>query len=435
MKKNIRKLFLKYTIPGVIGMIVTSLYIVVDGIFIGQAVGTDGLAAVSIVSPLTALSFAINIMIATGSSTMVAIKMGQGKYNEASKIFSFFVLMLVLGAGGIGVFVLGFSDKVAIFLGATELLKSMVIEYMKIIMYFNVFFMGTYFLEIFVRTNGRPNFSMSALIIGGILNIILDYFFVVKFGYGLKGAALATGISQTISTLILISDFFRKDSKLKFRKPNFSIKLLLKGMANGSSEFVSELSLGFITFMFNLVIMREIGKMGVSAFSIINYANTVVFAILLGISQGIQPIISYSLGANDNVTIKGIFKLAIKSVLAIGIVSFLFMFIFSEEIISIFSKDLELLAFTIKAAKIYCFAYFLNGINMVISAYFTAIENAKLSAFISALRGIIFVLLGITIFPFIFGIDGIWLTIPIAEVLTVIFGYRFIKKCKILNLK
>ena len=435
MKKDIKKLFLKYTIPGVIGMIVTSLYIVVDGIFIGKAVGSDGLAAVSMVGPLTSLSFALNIMIATGSATIVAIKMGEKKLNEASKIFSFFVLMLILGAGGITLFVLLFPDQIAVFLGANEDLKPMVIEYMKIIISFNIFYMGTYFLEIYVRTNGRPTYSMSALIIGGVLNIILDYIWVIKLGYGLKGAAFATGISQTIVSTILVVDFFRKDSQLKFVKPDFSIKLLIRGIINGSSEFVSEISLGFIIFMFNLVIMREIGKLGVSAFGIINYINTVVFAILLGVSQGIQPIISYSLGADEKYVIRGIFNLAIKTVFIIGTIAFTFMFLFSKEIIGTFSDNKELLIFTTKAAKIYCFAYFLNGINMVMSAYFTAIENAKLSSFISSLRGIIFVLMGTIIFPMIWGINSIWFTMPVAEILTAFIGYRFIKKCKILNNK
>lgn len=435
MKKDIKKLFLKYTIPGIIGMMVTSLYVVVDGIFIGNAVGSDGLAAVNMVEAIIAFSFAINIMIATGSSTIVAIKMGEKKFYEASKIFSFFVLILILGAGGISLFILIFPEQTAMFLGATGVLKTMVIEYMTTIMYFNIFFMGTYFLEIFVRTNGRPTYSMSALVIGGVLNIILDYIWVIQMDYGLKGAAFATGISQTVTTIILIVDFFRSDSQLKFVKPDFSLPLLLKGIVNGSSEFVSEISLGFIIFMFNLVIMREIGKVGVSAFSIINYFNTVVFAILLGVSQGIQPIISYSLGAGEKYVIKGIFYLAIKTVFIFGILAFTAMFIFSDEIIGTFSKDKELLIFTTKAAKIYCFAYFLNGINMVISAYFTAIENAKLSAFISALRGIIFVVIGITLFPMIWGIEGIWFTMPVAEFLTAIIGYRLIKKCKVLDPK
>ena len=435
MKKDIRRLFFKYTIPGVVGMMVTSLYVVVDGIFIGKAVGSDGLAAVNMVEAVIAFSFALNIMIATGSATIVAIKMGEKKLHEASKIFSFFVLILILVAGGVSFFILTFPEQTAIFLGATGTLKTMVIEYMTMIMYFNIFFMGTYFLEIFVRTNGRPTYSMSALIIGGILNIILDYVFIIQFDYGLKGAALATGISQTVATLILVVDFFRSDSQLKFVKPNFSFSLLLRGIFNGSSEFVSELSLGFIIFIFNLIIMREIGKIGVSAFSIINYVNTVVFAILLGVSQGIQPIISYSLGADERYVIRGILALAMKTVFIIGSIAFISMFIFSEDIIKTFSTNDELLVFTSKAAKIYCFAYFLNGINMVMAAYFTAIENAKLSAFISALRGIIFVLIGITVFPMIWGIEGIWFTMPVAEVLTAFIGYRFIKKCKILDLK
>ncbi|MEI6857406.1 MATE family efflux transporter [Psychrilyobacter sp.] len=375
-------------------MMVTSLYIVVDGIFIGKAMGSDGLAAVNMVEAVIALSFALNIMIATGGATIVAIKMGEKKSYEASKVFSFFVLILILVAAGISLFVLGFIEETASFLGATGTLKTMVIEYMTIIMYFNIFFMGTYFLEIFVRTNGRPTYSMNALIIGGVLNIILDYIFIIRLGYGLKGAALATEISQTIATTILVIDFFREDSQLKFVKPNFPLSLLIKGIFNGSSEFVSEFSLGFIIFIFNLIIMREIGKVGVSAFSIINYINTVVFAILLGVSQGIQPIISYSLGADEKYVIRSIFNLAIKTVFIIGIVAFACMFIFSEKIIGIFSDNKEFLVFTTKAAKIYSFAYFLNGINMVIAAYFTAIENPKLSAFISALRGIIFVIMG-----------------------------------------
>jgi len=435
MKKDIKKLFLKYTIPGVVGMMVTSLYVIVDGIFIGKAVGSDGLAAVNMVEAVIAFSFALNIMIATGSATMVAIKMGEKKKHEASKIFSFFVLVLILGAGGISLFILGFIEQTAAFLGATGILKTMVIEYMTIIMYFNIFFMGTYFLEIFVRTNGRPTYSMSALIIGGVLNIILDYIFVIYLDYGLKGAALATGLSQTIATTILIIDFFRSDSQLKFVKPNFSLALLFKGITNGSSEFVSEISLGFIIFIFNLIIMRKIGKIGVSAFSIINYINTVIFAILLGVSQGIQPIISYSLGSNEKYVIRGVFNLAIKTAFIIGIIAFSTMFVFSEKIIGIFSDNKELLVFTTKAAKIYCFAYFLNGINMVTAAYFTAIEKAKLSAFISALRGIIFVVIGITIFPKILGVDGIWFTMPVAEILTTFIGYRLIKKCEILDLK
>ncbi|MGL6064867.1 MAG: MATE family efflux transporter [Fusobacteriaceae bacterium] len=433
-KDNIWRLIFRYGIPSIVTMWIFSLYSIVDGFFISKYVGSRGLAAVNIVMPFINLSFAIGIMIAVGGATIVGIKFGEKKNIEASRIFSLSVQLLVVLGSFLSVIGVFFSEVLVKFLGANSVILNDSKTYLFYISFFIVAYLLGYGLEIFIRVDGSPSYSLICIILGGIVNIILDYFFIGVFNWGIRGAALATGIGQMSTLFPLIYYLKYKKRKLLFLITKFKLKDSLQLMYNGSSEFLAEITTGIVIMAFNIKIINTIGEMGVSAFGIIGYLSTLITMTMIGFSQGIQPIISYNHGAKKNKRIISVLKISISVILLLGCFFYISINYYSIKIVSIFSKNnRELMKLTENAIKYYSFTYLLMGINIFIGAYFTAIEKAFISSFLSVLRGFIFINLFLYFLPKWFGINGLWFSASLNEIAAAVvsvfvFSYFIIRE-------
>ena len=423
-RDSLTKIILKYGIPSIFTMWIYSLYTIVDGIFIGKYLGAKEIAAVNIVMPYVNISFALGIMIAVGGGTIIAIRLGEGDIKEANRIYSLSTqFFMVLGGllGTLGVF---FPRQMVKILGANDVIIDSAEKYLFIISFFTIFYLLSYGFEIFIRIEGNPAYSMLCNLAGAIINIVLDYIFIVHLHWGIGGAALATGMAQLGTALSLGGYLAFKAKKLKFRFTKFDFRAIGALCFNGSSEFLTEIATGIVIMAFNINIMRMIGEKGVSAFGIIGYISTLVTMTMIGFSQGLQPIISYNYGAEKYKRIKKVLKIGIGTVTILGVMFYLTINFFAHDIISMFVKnDENLFVITKEAVRIYSFTYILMGINIIISAYFTAIEDALISAVLSILRGIIFINTLLYIFPLIFDSRGIWMSAPANEVITLVFSF------------
>ena len=427
-KESITKLFFKYAIPSVISNIIFSIYIIVDGIFVGRVVGAQGLAAINIAMPIFSIAMALGIMVSVGGNTVTSIELGEGKKDEARKSFSLGFISLIVISSIMALVICIFRYQIAKFLGASGDVVAPVVQYLVILCVCVPAFTGGSYLTAGIRTMGNPTFSMFCIILGSVLNIILDYVLVIMFKWGVAGAALASGIAFFVSFIVSWFKIQSKDSILKISKCNIDLKKIGRFFYNGSSEALAEIALAYTTFIFNIVLMKKIGEMGVSAFSIIQYIAALVVALFIGISNGISPIISYNYGAKNGDRIKSLISLSFKIMIVIGIVCATGLFFGGESLIKLFiSDDAKLLEITALASKIYSLSYIVSGINILVSSYFTSLEDAKTSALIASLRGIVFITIGILVLPKFLGDTGIWLTTAFSEVLTLIVALFIMK--------
>ncbi len=319
-------------------------------------------------------------------------------------------------------------EPVINFLGGGGNLYPYVKDYLSVIILFCVCYMTGYALEIYIKVDGNPVYPTLCVIIGGVVNILLDYIFVVIFHWGIKGAAFATGLSQVTTTSLLFYYIFFRTKRIKFVKIKYSFLNLLKIMKVGFAEFLAEVSTGISIFVFNLVILKNLGEKGVSAFGIIGYISSFITMTMIGFNQGVQPILSFNLGAKEH---KKIFEIIKNSFFILGVLGIFFytlINIFSANIVSIFLNDVEDINLTKKALTTYSFAYLICGFNIFSAGYFTAVDMVKISTIITMLRGILLLVLFILILPIFLGTTGIWITMFVTEGITLIFSYIFMKK-------
>ena len=292
-KDSLTKIILKYGIPSILTMWVYSLYTIVDGIFIGKFLGANEIAAVNIVMPYVNVSFALGIMIAVGGGTIIAIRLGEGNQKEANRIYSLSTQFFMVMGGLLGAFGVFFPKQMVRILGANNVILHDAKTYLFIISFFTLFYLLSYGFEIFIRIEGNPAYSMFCNFMGAIINIVLDYIFIVHFHWGIAGAALATGMAQLGTAFSLGWYLAFRAKKLRFNFTKFDLKAIGTLCFNGSSEFLTEIATGIVIMAFNINIMKMIGEKGVSAFGIIGYISTLVTMTMIGFSQGLQPVISY----------------------------------------------------------------------------------------------------------------------------------------------
>ena len=319
-------------------------------------------------------------------------------------------------------------EPVINFLGGGGNLYPYVKDYLSVIILFCVCYMTGYALEIYIKVDGNPVYPTLCVITGGVVNILLDYIFVVIFHWGIKGAAFATGLSQVTTTSLLFYYIFFRTKRIKFVKIKYSLLNLLKIMKVGFAEFLAEVSTGISIFVFNLVILKNLGEKGVSAFGIIGYISSFITMTMIGFNQGVQPILSFNLGAKEH---KKIFEIIKNSFFILGVLGIFFytlINIFSANIVSIFLNDIEDINLTKKALTTYSFAYLICGFNIFSAGYFTAVDMVKISTIITMLRGILLLVSFILILPIFLGTTGIWITMFVTEEITLIFSYIFMKK-------
>ncbi len=431
--------FIKYLLPSMFTMLVLALYTLVDGLFVAHYVGGDGLAGINIAFPFFSLAFGFAIMISTGGSTLVSIRLGEGKKKEANEKFTLTIILILIISILLCVLGLIFLNPIVNILGASELLAPYARSYLLYIMISLPLFLPKIAFEFLLRTDGAPDKAFNITLITGLLNIILDYIFMGPLAMGIAGAALGTVLAGSVGTILSFLHFISSKSNLKFTRPVWDRTFTKDSLVNGSSEMVNELSGGFTTFLFNIIILKTMGESGVAAISALFLLNFVMISLLLGTSMGFAPIVSFFHGAKDKESENRIASRALKLMLLLSLILFLAFQGGASLFARLFDHSGEGFGEILKKAiSLFSLAYLFNGFNIYASNYFTALNMGKTSALIALSRSFIGVLLGILILPPILGSMGIWLAVPFSEALTFVLSMSLLlkkKRVSILNIK
>lgn len=414
------KEFLKYAIPSALAMFTSALYTVIDGIFVGQGVGSLALAAVNIVLPFTVMLFGIANMFAIGGGSLVSKNIGAKKIDKAVNIFRQVFKFLFIISIGISLFCIIFTNQIVTVLGATENLKPMAVEYLRFYALFCIPNLVGIVLNSFVRNDGRPKLAMISTISGAITNVILDYVFIFPLGMGIKGAAIATGLGQIVTVAILLPHFLMKKGYLTFGNVKIEKEKIKEFCVIGFPSFFAQASYSIIVLLHNIAIVKLVGEIGISAYSIMNYLTTNVYMVLYGITLGVQPLISYNYGRKKSEKMLGFYKITCKSIILVTTVFTVIIYLFGLNLINIFTNDNSLANIAFNAIKINIFSYFAVGLNLNTLVYYQAIEKPKYSNIVCILRSVAYLPISIFVLSKLFGINGIWAAAIVAETATYI---------------
>lgn len=419
---------LRFVFPSIVMMIFTSIYSVIDGLFVSNFVGKTALASINLILPFLMGLSALGFMIGTGGSAIVAKTLGEGDPKRANSYFS--MLVYVTAIGGIILALLGMLlvPSVASLLGAEGELLSNCILYGRINFISLPAFMLQNVFQSFFVTAEKPKLGLAVIITAGVTNMILDLLFVGILGFGLAGAAVATVCGEMIGGLFPVFYFSRKNSSLlRLGKTQFNGRILLQTCVNGSSELMTNLSSSIVNSLYNIQLMKFAGENGVAAYAAIMYVNFIFIAIFLGYSIGSAPIISYHYGAGNHGELKNLYKKSLQLVGSWGILLFVLAQLLATPLAKLFvGYDSTLLAMTQTGFHIYSLVYIINGFNIFGSSFFTALSNGVVSAVISFLRTLVFQIGAVLILPIVFGgINGIWSSVTVAELLTLCITITF----------
>lgn len=415
---------LKFTFPSIIMMVFTSIYGVVDGVFVSNFVGSESFAAVNLIMPFLMILGAIGFMLGTGGSALVAFILGTGDGQKANRVFSLMVyVLIVLG----GVFMVGgilFMEPMARLLGADEAMLPVCVQYGRIVMLGLIPFMLQNTFQSFLVTAERPHFGLYITIAAGVTNMVLDALFVGVFRWGVAGAAAATVISQIVGGVIPLVYFICPNkSKLRLGKTKMDFRMLGKAAANGSSEFMTNVSMSLVNMLYNWQLMRLIGAQGVAVFGIIMYVSFIFAAIFIGYSMGSAPVIGFHYGAGNKEELKGLFRKSLWILLVFSVVLTGLAMMLAKPLAMIFvAYDAELLELTKRALTIYSLSFLMSGFNIFASSFFTALNDGLTSALISFGRTLMFQVASVLLLPLIFDVDGIWAAVILAEGLALILS-------------
>lgn len=424
---NYKKLFL-FTLPSVVMMVFTSVYCVVDGFFVSNFAGKTAFAAINLIMPFIMILGGIGFMIGTGGSALVSYTLGTGDKEKANRYFSMMVYFTILA--GILLTVLGiiFVRPMAELFGADESMMDTCVLYGRIVIAFNAAFMLQNIFQSFFVVAEKPRLGLIVTITAGVTNMVLDALFVGVFKWGIVGAALATGISQSIGGLLPLLYFaLPNNSPLQLTRTGFELAPLLKASSNGCSELMSNVASSLIGIVYNYQLMRLGGENAVATYGVLMYIQFVFIAIFIGYSVGSAPIIGYHYGAGNFKELQNMRHKSLKIMSISGVLMAILGFTLAPVISAIFvGYDAKLLSMTITAFRIFSFCFVLAGINIFTSSFFTALGNGPISAAVSFLRVLVFQLSSVLILPILFGLNGIWLANIVAEIFAVIVSISFL---------
>jgi putative MATE family efflux protein len=408
---------LRFTAPTMGTMVFTSIYSVVDGLFVSNLAGKTPFAALNLIYPFIMFLSVVGFIFGSGGSALIAKRLGEGKSDEANRIFTMLVCTGALAGILFAAIGMPFLDDISRLLGADEPMVADCVMYGRILLIALPFFiLQLMFFNLFV-TAERPRLGLIVTFICGGLNMLLDFLFIAVFGLGLKGAAWATAISQMTGALIPIVYFIAPNgSALRLGKPTFDSAALRQTCLNGMSEFFTNVSAALVSMLYNYQLMKYIGEDGVAAYGIIVYLAFVFAAIMMGYSIGSAPIVSYHYGAGNRDEMRNVYQKSIKLIAIFGVVQFLIAQLFARPLAHIFvGYDPELLDLTVRAMRVYSVSFLLMGFNGYASAFFTALNNGVVSAIIATNRTLVCETLAVLVLPLVFGVDGIWYAIIFAE--------------------
>ena len=422
----------RFVLPSVVMMIFTSIYSVVDGLFVANFVDTTAFAAINFIMPVLMIFGAIGFMLGAGGSALVAKTMGEGRREKANEIFS----MLVYVGIGLGV-LLAVSGcllvrPAAALMGAEGELLDQCVVYARIVLCALPFFMLQNMFQSFLVTAGRPKLGLKVTVYAGVLNMVLDALLIVVIPWGIVGAAIATAMSQTFGGLIPLLFFAREnDSSLRLCRMKMDWKALGRACGNGSSEFVTNISMSVVGVLYNIQLLAYAGQPGIAAYGVIMYVSFFFVAIFLGYSIGVSPIIGYHYGAQNHAELKNVFGKSMKFVALAGVVLTVLSYALAVPVALVFTRgDAALCEMTAHAFRINSFSFLLCGFGIFGSALFTALNNGVISAVISFLRMFLFQAITILVMPVFWDIEGIWYAVIVAEGLSAIVSLALIAKYK-----
>ncbi len=421
------KRLLQFVLPSIAMMIFTSIYGVVDGFFVSNYAGKTEFAAVNLIMPFPMMLGAFGFMVGTGGSALVAIALGEGKKKEANEYFSMLIYVTIVV--GVILTALGiiFTKDIAILLGASDEMLEYCVAYGRWLMVSLTPFMLQNVFQSFLVTAEKPQMGLIVTVAAGLTNVVLDYLFIGVLQGGVVGAALATGISQFVGGVVPLIYFMRKNtSLLQLVRAKVNWKVLGKTCFNGSSELMTNLSLSLVNMLYNIQLMKFAGENGVAAYGVIMYVNFIFIAVYIGYAIGSAPIIGYHYGAGNKEEMQNVFGKSIGFNVVAGILMTVAAILLSGALASLFvGYDVELYNMTKRGFAIYSISFLIMGINIYGSSFFTALGNGVISAFISFLRTLLFQLVAVLTLPIFFELDGIWMSIVVAEAVALLVTIGF----------
>ncbi len=421
------KKLLKAVLPSILMMVFTSIYGIVDGLFVSNFVGVSAFTGLNLIMPVLMIISALGFMLGAGGSALVAKTIGEGDEEKANRIFSMVVYFTVILGVVISALVFLFTEPIARWLGgknATQETLDNAASYCRILLVFQVMYMVQNVFQSFFVAAERATLGFFVTVVAGVANMLLDALFIVGFRWGIVGAAVATGISQTIGALIPIFYFGRKNnSLLRLVKTKLAFDALLKASVNGSSELLSNISMSVMGILYNMQLLKFAGENGVAAYGVIMYAGFIFCAIFIGYGVGVAPIVSYHFGAENHAELKSLLRksLLITALFSVSMVALTE--IFAGALSQIFvGYDGSLKALTARGFRIYGVSFALCGFNIFASGFFTALNDGLISALISFSRTLLFQIIFVFLLPAFWGLDGVWISIAFAELCSVLLS-------------
>lgn len=432
LDRDLFRQFARYVPLNMLGMLALSCYILADTFFVANGVGTEGLTALNLVLPVYSLISGLGRLFGMGGATKYAICRASNQPEEADKIFTL-TLLLCVGAGLIIALAgICFVDDLCALLGADSTIAPIAADYLRMVMLFAAAFIVNNALVCFVRNDGAPHFSMLAMLTGSLSNIVLDYVFIFPLGMGMFGAAFATCLAPIIGIITLSFHLFSRRNGLRIVKGHLRLRQAGQIVTIGFSAFVTEFSSGLVMLVFNFIILSIAGNLGVAAFGVVANLNLFAVAIFAGISEGVQPLISGAYGAGHSTSLKKVFRWAVTLAVVIGLVLYVAIFVFAGPISDAFNRDRnpELSRLATEGLRLYFPVLFLSGVNIAAASFFASISKPAGSSLISVSRGFALVIPLVLVLSGIWGMPGVWLSMPGTEILTFLLSLLLLHRLR-----
>ena len=412
------KKLLRFVLPSIVMMIFTSIYGVVDGLFVSNFVGKTAFAAINLVMPFIMILGGVGFMIGTGGSALVAKTLGQQEPEEANRYFSMMIILTVLSGAVLTAIGVIFMRPISYLLGATDAMIDDCVRYGRTVLAFVIAFMLQNVFQSFLITAEKPRLGLLATVAAGVTNMALDALFIAGFKWGVVGAAVATGLSQCVGGALPLIYFLRPNSsRLRLVKTRLELRPILQACGNGSSELMSNISGSLVSMLYNFQLLAYAGENGVAAYGVLMYVQFIFVAIFVGYAIGSAPIVGYHYGAENHAELRNMLTKSIKLMSAGGVILTVLAIVLAAPLARIFvGYDAELFEMTRHAFCLFAFSFLMAGFNIFTSSFFTALNNGVISAAISFLRTLVFQTLCVLLLPALFGLDGIWWAMTVAEV-------------------
>ena len=428
------KNILKFAVPTIAMTVFMSFYTMVDGLFVSNLIGTDALSAINLTAPVIQLVTAVSTMLATGGSAVIMKKMGEQKSGEAKEDFTFLILINVFV--GMVMCMAGYlaMDRIFAGMGLSAEVEKYCVEYLSRYLVFTIPILLMNNFTLYMIASGKATLSLICSVTGGLLNMALDYLFIAVFHMGISGAAIATGMGYSVTAVVVayaigLFVFCRKKSLLHFQKPVFRWKVLVNAAANGCSEMATALVTGIITMMFNWTMLRYVGENGVAAVTIIMYVLMFASSLYTGYSYGVAPMVSYYYGEGNHGKLKKLVGTSFRVIAFISIMTVAASFALTRPLVSVFARpDNPVYDLAVTGNRICTIALCFIGYNIFASGMFTALSNGVVSAILAFSRSFVFMLAAMIVLPLLFGVNGIWLATPAAELMALALSAFMLRK-------